>query len=221
MSDRKPRIIAFAGSLRKDSNNKKLIRNVAAGAEKAGAEVRVLDLKDYPIPVYDADIYDCEAGDPHALADRGEKIGGPHRIPMPDGLLRIKEHFQWADGWLVSTPEYNRSFPGMLKNLFDWLTRLAPGESPLDNYTYKVVGVVSAAYEGGGMGAVADTRGLLAGLGCIVAPGGEVFYISDDLFDAEGRLRDATQQKLAEGAGKRVVRLIRQISAGGDAITAK
>ncbi len=217
MMERAPRIIAFAGSLRADSQNKKLARNMAAGAEGAGAEVRVLDLKEYPLPVYDADVYDAVNGDPHRLHDAGGRIGPPHDVPMPDGLLRLKTHFRWADGWLVATPEYNRSIPGMLKNAIDWLTRLAPGESPLDNFTYKFVACASACYEGNGHGAVADLRRLLCGLECIVIPSGDVFYISDDLFDADGRLRDERQRRAAEGIGRRLDRMIRRFQEPGSA----
>lgn len=211
MENRAPRIIAFAGSLRADSNNKKLVRNMAAGAERAGAEVRVLDLKDYPLPVYDADLYDAVNGDPHRLFDAGAKIGPLHDVPMPEGLLRLKEHFRWADGWLVATPEYNRSIPGMLKNMIDWLTRLAPGESPLDNFTYKVVGCASAAYEGNGHGAVADLRRLLSGLECIVIPSSNVFYIGEDVFDEDGHLRDDLQRRAAEGIGRRLDHMTRRV----------
>jgi chromate reductase, NAD(P)H dehydrogenase (quinone) len=215
MEHRAPRIIAFAGSLRANSNNKKLARNMASGAEEAGAQVRVLDLSDYPLPVYDADIYDSVNGDPHALFDAGGRIGAPHDVPMPEGLLRLKEHFRWADGWIVATPEYNRSIPGMLKNMVDWLTRLAPGESPLDNFTYKVVGCASAAYEGNGHGAVSDLGRLLTGLECIMIPGGDVFYISDDLFDAEGRLQDASQRLAAARIGRRVARMVERFLGTG------
>ncbi|HUN80158.1 MAG TPA: NAD(P)H-dependent oxidoreductase, partial [Phycisphaerae bacterium] len=48
-----PRILAFAGSLRTDSFNKKLVQIAAAGARKAGAEVTYIDLKDYPLPIFD------------------------------------------------------------------------------------------------------------------------------------------------------------------------
>jgi NAD(P)H-dependent FMN reductase len=51
-----PRILAFAGSLRKDSFNKKLIKIAADAARRAGAEVTLIDLKDYPMPIYDGDI---------------------------------------------------------------------------------------------------------------------------------------------------------------------
>ena len=214
-SERAPRVIAFAGSLRVDSNNKKLAWNMAVGAEAAGAEVRVLDLKQYPLPVYDADLYDARNGDPHALHDAGQRVGPPHDRPMPEGLLRLKEHFRWADGWLVATPEYSRRMPGMLKNALDWLTRLAPGESPLDNFTYKVVGLACAAYEGGGVSACQDLRGVLSGLECIVVPSSDVYVIAEDLFDAEGRLRDPAQRRRAEATGRRVVRIIRQLKGLG------
>jgi NAD(P)H-dependent FMN reductase len=216
VADGAPCILAFAGSLRAGSYNKHLIQNVAVGARAAGADVRVLDLKDYPVPVYDADLYDAAHADPHALHDRGGRIGPAHDRPMPEGLLRFKEHVRWSQGWLVATPEYSRSYPGMFKNLIDWLTRLAPGESPLDNFTYKVAGIVSAAYEGGGVTAVSDTRRLLGGLGCVVVPGTEVFTISDDLFDREGRIVDETNRRRAEAVGERVVRMVRRLHTGRD-----
>ncbi len=214
MDNRSPRLIAFAGSLRGESYNKKLVQNVAAGARRAGAEVRYIDLNGYPLPVYNADIYDAAAADPHALHDRGGGVGGPHSKPMPDGLLKLKEHFRWADGWLVSTPEHNSTYPGAFHNLVDWLTRLAPGERPLDNFTYKVVGVVSAAYPGNGLGAIADVKRILTLLGCVIVPGGDVFPITnaDEMFDPMGVLRNDGQRKTAELTGKRVVDLVRQVT---------
>jgi NAD(P)H-dependent FMN reductase len=212
VAGRAPRIIAFAGSLRTGSYNKALAANLAAGARDAGAEVRLLDLADFPIPVYNADVYDSVAGDPHALFDRGDRVGGPHSIPMPEGLLAFKEHVRWSDGWLIATPEHNRTYPAAIHNLFDWLTRLAPGESPLDNFTYKVVGVASAAYEGGGVTAILDTKRLLVGLGCLVVPGGNAITITsyDEMYDAAGVLRDPNDRREAERVGRRVARLCAQ-----------
>jgi NAD(P)H-dependent FMN reductase len=211
-----PKVIAFAGSLRAASYNHRLALNLANGARDAGAEVRVLSLADFPLPVYSADVYDSVAGDPHALFDRGERVGGEHRIPMPEGLLAIKEQFRWADGWVVATPEHNRTYTAALHNLVDWLTRLAPGESPLDNFTYKVVGIASAAYAGGGVTAVADLRRLLSGLGCIVVPGGPVVTITghDEMFDGDGVLRDRHDRREAERVGRRVARMAAQLAGG-------
>ena len=49
----KPRILAFAGSARKDSFNKKLVQIAAQGAREAGADVTCIDLKDFPMPLFD------------------------------------------------------------------------------------------------------------------------------------------------------------------------
>jgi len=206
---RAPRIIAFAGSLRTESYNKKLAQAMAAGAELAGAEVRVLDLKDYPVPVLDADLFDAYNSDPHRLFDEGGRVGPPHEVPLPEGLLRLKEHARWADGWLVATPEYGGSIPGMLKNLIDWLTRLAPGEAPLDNFTYKLVARACVCLEGNGHGALAELTRLITTLGGIVLPGNDVFYAADDLFDGEGQLQDPANARTAARIGRRLDRAIR------------
>jgi len=217
MTERAPRIIAFAGSLRADSYNKKLAQNAAAGARAAGAEVRFIDLKDYPVPVYDADIFDATAADPHALFDQGGKVGGPHSKPMPGGLLRLKAHFRWADGWIIATPMHSGTYPGAFHNLMDWLTRMAPGERPMDNFTSKVVGVVSAVFAGSGSLAIVDVKRLLTTLGCFVVPGAEPVAITttEEMFDDNGMLRDEAARRGVESTGRRVVRLAQKIGLTG------
>ncbi|MGD1256973.1 NADPH-dependent FMN reductase [Mycobacterium seoulense] len=205
---RTSRIIAFAGSLRTDSNNKKLARAMAAGAELAGAEVRFLDLREYPVPVLDADLFDAKNSDPHRLFEEGGRVGPSHEVPLPEGLLRLKQHVQWADGFLIATPEYGGSIPGMLKNLIDWLTRLAPGEAPLDNFTYKIVARACICLEGNGHGALAELTRLLTTLGAVVLPGNDVFYVDDNLFDEDGQFRDQVNRDAAEAIGRRLNRAI-------------
>ena len=210
LESRAPRIVAFAGSLRAGSYNKKLAQVMATGAELAGAEVRVLDLKDYPVPVLDADLFDAYNSDPHRLFDEGGRVGPPHDIPLPEGLLRLKEQVRWADGWLIATPEYGGSIPGMLKNVIDWLTRLAPGEAPLDNFTYKLVARSCVCLEGNGNGALGELTRLITTLGGIVLPGNDVFYAADDLFDADGQFRDPANGRAAAAIGRRLDRAIRR-----------
>jgi chromate reductase len=209
LQSRPPRIIAFAGSLRTGSHNKQLARAMAAGAEGAGAEVRLLDLKDYHVPVLDADLFDAKNSDPHRLHDEGGRVGPPHDVPLPEGVLRLKQHVQWADGWLVATPEYGGSIPGMLKNLIDWLTRLAPGEAPLDNFTYKFVARACVCLEGNGHGALAEITRLVTTLGGVVLPGNDIFYVAEDLFDDDGQFRDPANRRAAERVGRRLDRMIR------------
>src|SRR4051812_4612536 len=102
------RVLAFAGSLRKDSLNKKLVKQSIKGAEAAGAQVTYLDLRDLDLPVYDGDLEE--------------------RSGLPEGARTLKRLFDENDGFLLSCPEYNSSIPGGLKNAIDWLSRQAPGE---------------------------------------------------------------------------------------------
>src|SRR5262249_29719722 len=103
-----PRILAFAGSTRRDSFNKKLAGIAADGARAAGAEVTFIDLRDYPLPLYDGDLE----------AEKG----------LPEQAQRLKKLFLDHDGLLISSPEYNSSISGVLKNTIDWVSRPVPGE---------------------------------------------------------------------------------------------
>ena len=96
-----PRILAFAGSLRKDSYNKKLVQIAVQGARRAGAEVTYIDLKDYPLPIYDGDL---------------EAATG-----IPENGQKLKKLFLDHDGLLLSAPEYNSSITAVLKNVIDWV----------------------------------------------------------------------------------------------------
>ena len=94
-----PRILAFAGSLRKDSYNKKQVASAAEGARNAGAEVTVIDLADYPLTVFDQDL---EAAD-----------------GLPDSAVRLKAELKNHQGFLIGCPEYNSSITAALKNAID------------------------------------------------------------------------------------------------------
>jgi len=207
---RQPRIIVFAGSLRAGSFNKTLARHAAREAEQAGAEVRCLDLTEYDIPLYNADIYNADAANPYTLVDAGG-VCPPYSPPMPAGLLRLREHFRWCDGWIVVTPEYNGTFPAVLHNLFEWLTRLAPGERIMELYTFKAVTVLSAAFRGNGKGAVANIKSVLTNLGVLIVPnlvGEAVVEISDDNFGPDGALVNPRAQRMV---GVTVGRLVHSI----------
>ncbi|MCA8989692.1 MAG: NAD(P)H-dependent oxidoreductase, partial [Planctomycetaceae bacterium] len=105
-----PRILAFAGSTRKGSYNSSLVKIAAVGAEQAGADVTVIDLADYPLPLFNEDL---------------EKAG------TPENVIKLKRLFLEHDGLLISSPEYNSSITPLLKNTIDWVSRAAEGEQPL------------------------------------------------------------------------------------------
>src|SRR5215510_7745398 len=119
------KILAFGGSIRADSFNKKVIRIAVEGARAAGAEVTLVDLRDFPMPPYDGDL---------------EAASG-----LPEHAKRLKKLFLEHDGLMISTPEYNSSIPGTLKNVLDWLSRSEPGESPLAAYAGKAAILMSAS----------------------------------------------------------------------------
>ena len=101
-----PKILAFAGSLRKKSFNQRLVRIAAEGANKAGADVTVIDLAEYPLPVFDED-FEAEQG-------------------MPESAIKLKSMLKQHDGFLIACPEYNSSITAALKNAIDWASRPVP-----------------------------------------------------------------------------------------------
>ena len=84
-----PKILVFAGSTRKESYNKRLVKIAGEGARKAGAHVTFLDLRDIPLPLYDEDLEE-QAGLPaHAKNCPGEALGGADRLAHRRLLRRV------------------------------------------------------------------------------------------------------------------------------------
>ncbi|ETX06468.1 NADPH-dependent FMN reductase [Candidatus Entotheonella palauensis] len=179
---RKPSIIAFAGSAREGSFNKKLIRVAAAGAEAAGADVEVLDLRDFPLPLYDGD----------SEAQEG--------VPANAEILRKK--MAACDGLLISAPEYNSSITPLLKNTIDWVTRLPGGKPSLEAFQGKLVVIMSASPGGfGGMRGLVHLRAILGNVGAIVLPQTRSVRDAFKAFDESGRLVDDKEQESIEKLG--------------------
>jgi NAD(P)H-dependent FMN reductase len=146
-----PRILAFAGSLRQDSFNKKLVRLAMAGAAAAGAKVTYLDLRDLPLPVFDQDLEAAEG--------------------LPPNGRKLKDLLLAHDGLLLSAPEYNSSITAVLKNAIDWASRAVPGEAPLGCFTGKVAALLSASPGAlGGLRGLVTVRSILGNIGVLVLP---------------------------------------------------
>jgi NAD(P)H-dependent FMN reductase len=186
-----PKILAFAGSLRRDSLNKKLIRIAAAGAEQAGADVTLLDLKDYPLPIYDGDI---------------EAEGWPEHV------VELKGMFRAHDGLLISSPEYNSSISAALKNLIDWVSRPEEGHPPLDAFNGRCAGLMSAAAGGlGGTRALPHVRSILQNIGVIVMPTMVGIPQAHNAFNDDGSLQEAQQQAQVEKVAVDLVEMLRKV----------
>jgi NAD(P)H-dependent FMN reductase len=104
-----PKILAFAGSFREKSYNKRVLAIAVDGARKGGAEVDTVDLRDYFMPVF------C----PDEIAKNG----------FNPTALKFQELLAGYHGLLIATPEYNASVPGGMKNIFDWASRKSEKDS--------------------------------------------------------------------------------------------
>jgi chromate reductase, NAD(P)H dehydrogenase (quinone) len=118
-------VIGLSGSLRAGSLNSALLRAAAAAMPK-GAQLEIGSIKG--IPLYDGDVE----------ASQG----------LPDAVAKLKERIVAAHGLLLVTPEYNNSFPGVLKNAIDWLSR--PDSDIPRVFGGRAVGVIGASPGGFG-----------------------------------------------------------------------
>jgi NAD(P)H-dependent FMN reductase len=187
-----PRLLAFAGSLRAGSYNKKLVKIAAAAARSAGAEVTYLDLRELPLPIFDGDLEDREG-----LPPNGRKLKD----------LMLAQH-----GFLISCPEYNSSITAALKNAIDWASRPVEGEPPLACFAGKVVGLMSASPGAlGGLRGLFHVRDILLNINAIVLPRQVAVSKADQAFNADGALRDAKQQQAVEEIGRTVARVAERL----------
>jgi chromate reductase len=161
-----PKILAFSGSIRRDSWNRKLIRSAVDATRAAGGKVTLIDLADYSLPLYNGDLEDKEG--------------------LPDNALRLKALFKAHDALLIASPEYNSSIPPLLKNTLDWVSREWQGESGLVPYQNKVAAIMAASDgQWGGMRMLPHLRQILNTLGVLVLPGQFALPHADQAFDAE------------------------------------
>lgn len=157
------RILAISGSLRRDSHNSALLR-AAAELLPPGVELTLHDgLKE--IPPFDEDDLS--------------------RVPAP--VARLRDEVAGVDAVLISTPEYNSSIPGQLKNALDWLSRPL-AESPLRNKPVAVIGASTGMF--GAVWAQAEARKVLGAIGARVLDRELPVPTADEQFLSDGRLRD-------------------------------
>jgi len=189
-----PRILAFAGSLRTGSFNKKLAAVAAGAAREAGAEVTLVDLRDYPMPIYDGDIE----------ANEG----------LPENARALKRLFVAHHGFLIASPEYNSSITGVLKNTIDWISRREGGEPALVAFQGKTAGLVSASPGAlGGIRAFGHVRAILSNIGVTVVPDRHALSRANTAFDEEGNLTDPDQHAAVARVARRLVDTTRRLIA--------
>jgi NAD(P)H-dependent FMN reductase len=184
------RLLAFAASLRKESLNRKLIRVAADMARAAGAEVDLADFHEFDMPLFDGDLLQSDG--------------------IPAGARELIRRIEAAHGLLISSPEYNYSLPGTLKNTIDWVSRAKP--MPLRGKTALLMGASTSQV--GAVRGLWQLRIPLEGLGVFVDPDMYNLPWGDKQFDETGSLKEAERAERLQtmiqtyiGAAKRLAGL--------------
>lgn len=183
------KILVFAGSTRQQSYNRQLAQVAANIAHQAGAQTTVLELADFDIPLYNADL---------------EAQG------TPADVLRLKALLHDHPAWVICSPEYNGSYTALLKNTLDWASSPVKGhpewQDGLRAFRGKVVGLLSASPGRlGGLRGQSHLAPLLLNLQCWVAPRSYALHTAADAFDAQGHLRHPHDQEAVQATVQQVL----------------
>jgi chromate reductase len=168
------RFLVFSASLRSDSLNSRLARLAATTIEANGGIVDSTSMPDFDTSSYNADVQDAEG--------------------FPPGADRLRECIQTNDAFVISSPEYNASMPGLLKNTIDWVSRFSP--QPL-NEKHGLLLSASPSMVGGNRGLWA-LRVPFEHLGARIYP--DMFSLAQahQAFDGDGRIADPQLQERFE-----------------------
>ncbi len=190
----KPRILVFAGSAREASLNKKLARVAAKAVNEQGGEATYIDLRDYPMPIYEGDLEEREG--------------------MPPKARELRELFVSHPAFLIVSPENNGSIPSLLKNAIDWLSRDTEGRSGLEPYRGKIVALMAASPGAfGGVMALGHLRQSLVKLFAHVISDQFPLPKADQAFAEDGSLTQSWQQKSVQNVVRQLVETTKRMTA--------
>ncbi len=183
------KILAFAGSLSKNSINKKLTRWACKQLENEGIEVTFIDLADYPLPVYNQDILGEEFP---KEADELAKLTNNHNV------------------WLISSPENNYTITTCMKNFIDWTSRTPNNQHNPKVFSNKIIGLMSTSPSPyGGLKSTNNLRNVFLDLGCFVIPRQANVANEFTAFDDNGDLISDAHQKLVKSMLEQLVTVAR------------
>ena len=192
-----PRILVFAGSARREALSKRLARAAHAALLTAGAQATLIDLADYPAPLYNGD---------------DETAGG-----VPPGITALLKVIVEHDGILIATPEYNGSMTPLLVNTLDWLSRInATPEGPagLAVLPTKPIAIVSSSPGPlGGLRSMFHLRDLLGYLGMLVLPQQLAVGRANEAISPEGILLDERQRGALQRVAQALVDTVTKLKA--------
>ena len=184
------KLLAFAASLKRESLNRKVIELAAGLAREGGADVDLADFHEFDMPLYNADVQ--------------AKSG------FPEGAQELGRRIERVDGLMISSPEYNYSLPGPLKNAVDWVSRMKP--MPLRGKHGLLLSASTSLV--GGLRGLWALRVPLEGLGVTLYP--DMFGLAQahQAFDENGQLKDPEVQERLAKMAKGYFVMGRKLSAG-------
>lgn len=185
-----PKILGIAGSYRKNSYNKRVLAIAVEGARAAGAEVTVVDLRDFPVPIFNADDVDENGFDPNAL--------------------RLQHVMREHDGFLIASPEYNGGIPGGFKNVIDWVSRANDRYKMYEVIKDKTAALITASpSQFGGLRCMSHLRGVFTVMGVNVLPVEIAVPFVGQKFDGDGgEMTDEKTKAVLERVGATLVRIL-------------
>ncbi len=191
------KLLVFAGSTRQNSLNRRLAAVAARVADAAGADVSHIELADFDIPMYNADL---------------EAKG------TPTDVVRLKQLMHEHPAWIVCSPEYNGSYTALLKNTIDWVSspiKTDPAWSDgFKSFRGKVVGMLSASNGAlGGLRSQSHLAPLLLNTQCWLAPKAYALGRAADAFDTKGDLIDEAHRNKVRGVVEQVLWAARRLQA--------
>lgn len=158
----------LAGSLRKESYNRKLLSVIEKLiGEEGPVELFVVEREDIELPLYNQDIEDKEG--------------------LPKSVKKIATELEQSDGLIISSPEYNGSISSPLKNTIDWISRIRP--IPFKGLPILFTGASPSGL--GGMRGIAHSKAPFEAVGAYVYPQHFALPKVFEAFDDNGELLDS------------------------------
>lgn len=186
-----PKILVFAGSTRTGSFSAKLAAAAAKELALNDADVTLISLGDYPMPIYDGDLE----------TDKG----------VPENAKKLARQIAAHQGVFIATPEYNNSLPSLLKNAIDWVSRINEDEINCRERVYGLGSSSPGPY--GGARALLDLRKVLMNaIGAIIIPYKVEVTRAGDAFDESGNLVAEIPMKNLTSLSKNLVKFARGLA---------
>ncbi len=186
------KILALAGSLRAKSYNRRVLKIAVDGVRAAGGDVDILDLRDYPLPLFNADDVEKNGFDPTAV--------------------KLQELLANYHGLLIASPEYNGSLPGGFKNAIDWASRKSERFGVNEAFTGKCAAMITASPGSfGGIRCLGHMRGVLSIMGVNVLPSEiAVTFVAEKFEGDSDTMTDEKTKALLEGLGAALAHMLKR-----------